>query len=419
MFSFEIIDTCGRARSGKITTPHGIINTPAFVPVGTQATVKAVSIDDLQKLKIQIVLANTYHLYLRPGIETIENLGGLHKMMNWNGPMMTDSGGYQVFSLGWAIEHGVGKVVNFLADDSREEEELKHQVVNNSKSIIPRQKLCVVDDEKATFISHVDGSLHVWTPEKSIEIQGKLGADLIFAMDECTSPVHDKEYTKKSMDRTHLWEERSLGAFRKSQGIRARGQGAGQAIYGIVQGGPFEDLRIESAKFVGNNSFFGNGIGGAMVSKSKMLEILGWIMPRLPVNRPNHLLGIGGIDDILNTVVYGIDTYDCAFPTRLARRGGLLMLPEDGGKLSNRWTLNIVREEFKNDNSVLSQNCRCELCFGGYSKGYLRHLYWAKELLIFRLASIHNLYVMEKLMSEIREGIVENKLGKVRERWMG
>ena len=412
-FSFKVNSSQGQARVGEFATPHGKILTPAFVPVGTQATIKAVSIDDLQKLKVQIVLANTYHLYLRPGVETIEILGGLHKMMNWNGPMMTDSGGYQVFSLGWAIEHGVGKVVNFLADDSREEEELKRQVVNSPKSIIPRQKLCVVDDEKATFISHVDGSLHVWTPEKSIEIQEKLGADLIFAMDECTSPMHDKEYTKQSMDRTHLWEERSLRQFEKFS------DSGKQALYGIVQGGPFEDLRIESAKFVSGNNFFGNGIGGAMLSKSKMLEILNWIMPVLPADRPSHLLGIGGIDDILNTVGFGIDTYDCAFPTRLARRGGLLMLPEDGGKLSNRWTLNVVREEFKNDSSPLSENCGCELCFGGYSKGYLRHLYWAKELLIFRLATIHNLYVMEKLMAEIREGIAENRLEKVKERWMG
>ncbi|MBI2309447.1 tRNA guanosine(34) transglycosylase Tgt [Candidatus Collierbacteria bacterium] len=412
VFSFKVVKELGQARLGELHTPCGTIDTPAFVPVGTQATVKAVSIDDLQKLKIQVVLANTYHLYLRPGVETIECLGGLHKMMNWNGPMMTDSGGYQVFSLGWAIEHGVGKVVNFLADDSREEEELKRQITVKTKSIIPRQKLCVVDDEKATFISHVDGSLHVWTPEKSIEIQGKLGADLIFAMDECTSPIHDSDYTRNSMYRTHLWEERSLVKFRKLHNKF-------QEIYGVVQGGPFEDLRIESAKFVADNHFFGNGIGGAMVTKSKMLEVLDWIMSILPADRPSHLLGIGGIDDILNTVGYGIDTYDCAFPTRLARRGGLLMLPEDGGKLLNRWTLNVVREEFKNDNSPLSQNCECELCSGGYSKGYLHHLYWAKELLIFRLTTIHNLYVMEKLMSEIREGIAENKLEKVKRKWLG
>jgi tRNA-guanine family transglycosylase len=190
-------------------------------------------------------------------------------------------------------------------------------------------------------------------------------------------------------------------------------------LYGIVQGGPFEDLRIESAKFIANNRFFGNGIGGAMVTKSKMLDVLGWIMPILPNDRPNHLLGIGGIDDILMTVDFGIDTYDCAFPTRLARRGGLLMLPEDGGNFSNRWTLNVVREEFKKDNFSVGQYCQCELCSSGYSKGYLHHLYWAKELLVFRLATVHNLYVMEKLMSEIREGIAENKLEKVKRKWFG
>lgn len=192
-----------------------------------------------------------------------------------------------------------------------------------------------------------------------------------------------------------------------------------QALYGIVQGGPFEDLRKESAKFIAGHRFFGNAIGGAMVTKNRMSDVLRWIMPILPENRPSHLLGIGGIDDILATVEFGIDTYDCAFPTRLARRGGLLMLPEDGGNMGNKWTLHSTRAEFKNDNSPISVCCECELCSGGYMKGYLHHLYWAKELLVFRLATIHNLWVMNRLMSEIREGIETKTLEKVRKKWIG
>lgn len=412
MFKFQILASDDKSRLGKLSTPHGAIDTPSFVPVGTQATVKAVTPSDLRSIGIQAVLANTYHLYLHPGAEIIEKLGGLHQMMNWTGPMMTDSGGYQVFSLGWALEHGVGKVVNFLADDSREEVGLgSRKLAAPGKSVVKRKKLCVVDDDKAVFLSHLDGSLHVWTPEKSISIQKLLGADLIFAMDECTSPMHDWEYTEKSLLRSHMWEERSLAAFQKN--------GENQAIYGIVQGGPFKDLRRKSAEFVSRNDFFGVGIGGAMVTKSKMLEVLEWIMPIIPEKRPVHLLGIGGIDDILNTVGYGIDTYDCAFPTRLARRGGILVLPEDGGGYANCWTMHITNLVFRDDLRPISLNCECESCSAGFSRGYLNHLFWAKELLAYRLATIHNLWVMNRLMSEIREGIAEKRLNKVKERWMG
>ena len=433
-FSFRIVSTDGLAKLGKLATPHGIIDTPAFVPVGTQATVKSLTPADLKSLGSQVILANTYHLYLRPGADTIYKLGGLHRFMNWDGPLMTDSGGFQVFSLGWALEHDVGKLVSLFArlpspegeanggqvDDSREEIAARQKMEKSQKSLIPRKKLCIVDDEKATFLSHLDGSLHVWTPEKSIEVQKKLGADLIFALDECTSPLHDKEYTEISMRRSHAWEERSLTAFQKGQGlIRAKGQGKAQAIYGIVQGGPFKDLRIESAKFVSGRDFFGTAVGGALVNKSKMLEILDWIMPILPPGRPNHLLGIGTIDDILNSVEKGIDTFDCAHPTRIARRGDLLTLPQDGGSLRNRWVLNITAKEFSADPTPISRTCQCEVCAGSYSRGYLKHLFWAKELLAFRLATIHNLAVMNRLMEDIRRGIADKKLKEVKVKWFG
>ncbi len=413
-FSFRVTSVEGQARLGKLSTPHGVIDTPAFIPVGTQATVKSLTPADLKSLGSQVVLSNTYHLYLQPGPDAIYKLGGLHRFMNWNGPLMTDSGGFQVFSLGWALEHDVGKLVSLFADDSREEVAFRSKEYGvgskQEKTLVKRQKLCIVDDEKATFLSHLDGSLHVWTPEKSIEVQKKLGADLIFALDECTSPLHDREYTEKSMRRSHAWEERSLKCHHDEI--------SPQAIYGIIQGGPFRDLRIQSAKFVASHNFFGTAVGGALVNKSKMLQILDWVMPILPQDRPSHLLGIGTIDDILNSVEQGIDTFDCAHPTRVARRGDLLMLPQDGGNLKNRWILNITAKEFAADPSPISRTCQCELCLNAYSRGYLKHLFWARELLAFRLASIHNLAVMNRLMSDIRAGIADKKLKEVKHKWL-
>lgn len=409
-FYFKVVSADGGARVGKLATPRGVIDTPAFVPVGTQATVKSLTPDDLKSIGSQVILANTYHLYLRPGPDAVAKLGGLHQMMGWEGPLMTDSGGFQVFSLGWALEHDVGKLVSLFSDDSREEIAARRKLTDKQKSLIPRKKLCIVDEDKATFLSHLDGSLHVWTPEKSIQVQKKLGADLIFALDECTSPLHDREYTEVSMKRSHAWEERSLAAHAAAKN---------QAMYGIIQGGPYKDLRIESAKFVASRPFFGTAVGGALVNKSKMLQILGWIMPIVPPDRPNHLLGIGTIDDILNSVEQGIDIFDCAHPTRIARRGDLLMLPQDGGNLRNRWLLNITDKEFSADPAQISRICQCELCRDGYSRGYLRHLFWAKELLAFRLATIHNLAVTNRLMADIREGILDKKLKEVKKKWLG
>lgn len=410
LFRFDITSQSGRARTGKLVTPHGSINTPAFVPVGTQATVKSLTPEDLTSIGVEVVLANTYHLYLQPGLETVRQLGGLHHMMQWSKPLMTDSGGFQVFSLGWAMEHDVGKLVTLFADDSREEVACRNLA---NRALVKREKLCVVDNEGATFLSHLDGSFHRWTAEKSMIVQKALGADLIFALDECTSPLHDKTYTEMSMRRSHLWEERSVEAFRKEH------MGARQALFGIVQGGWFEDLRRESAQFVASRPFFGNGIGGALLDKATMREILGWIVSVLPEERPNHLLGIGTIDDILSAVEQGVDLFDCAHPTRIARRGDLLMLPDDGGTFLNRWRLPITRRDWRDDSRPVSIACSCELCRHRYSRGYLHHLFWAKELLAYRLASIHNLAVMRCLMNEIREGISRGKLAKVRERWLG
>ena len=443
MFQFKITHDQGRARTGRLSTPHGEILTPAFVPVGTQATVKAVRPRDLLEIKSQLLICNTYHLYLRPGADVISNAGGLHGFMNWKGPIMTDSGGFQVLSLGAGIEHGVGKTVKLFADstdDSRVEALV--DLKRSRGEIITKEKFCFVSDDRIIFKSHLDGTFHEWTPEKSMDIQNKLGADIIFALDECTSPLHNREYTEKSLQRSHDWEERSLSAFTTSvagpaarhpsptssrldvAGARLGARLASsamvrQAIYGIVQGGPYEDLRTESTKFVESRNFFGVGIGGALVNKTVMEDILDWVSKELSGKRPVHLLGIGGIDDIFAGVERGVDSFDCADPTRIARRGDILLAPEDGGSRKNRWRANIAASEFRVDLSPLGINCGCPSCSEGFSKSYVNHLMWSRELTGYTLTTIHNLFVMEKLMAEIREGIAENKLDKVRERWMG
>ena len=406
----------GRARLGQIVTPHGVVQTPAFVPVATQGTVKGLDSQDLAGLGVQVLISNTYHLYLRPRAEIIAHLGGLHRFMGWDGPLMTDSGGFQVFSLGAAIEQGVGKVVDLFADDSREEVAVNQKLEQNQ--LLDVRSFCKVTDQGVTFISHVDGTWHEWTAEKSMQVQHLLGADLVMAMDECTSPLHDYQYTQASMQRSHDWEERSLAEFDKLQQARAEQGLARQGLYGIVQGGEYQDLREQSAKFVAEHNFFGAAIGGALVSKEIMRKILEWTVPLLPDDRPRHLLGIGGIDDIFVGVRAGIDTFDCAHPTRIARRGHLLIGPESGGNQANNWRLAIRKPEWTDDARPVDQACDCHAC-QHYSRAYLRHLYWARELTYFRLATIHNLAVMQRLMRQIRQAVAEERLGELEQFWRG
>lgn len=408
-FGFTIEKIQDGARTGRLVTPHGTIHTPAFIPVGTQATVKAVRSTDLTELGTQIIMCNTYHLYLRPGSQVITNQGRLHSFMNWSGPLMTDSGGFQVLSLGAGIEHGVGKHIDLFVDDSKVEAIAR---VNEKKDLVIREKLCVVTDERIIFKSHLDGTFHEWTPEKSVDVQQQLGADLIFALDECTSPLHDRDYTEKSLHRSHAWEERSL--------VRLRDHKVNhQAMYGIIQGGPYEDLRRESAKFVELHDFFGVGIGGALMNKTIMRDILDWVSRELSGRKPVHLLGIGSIDDIFTAVELGVDTFDCADPTRIARRGDVLMLPDDEGRKRNRWRISLTASQFQQDRRPISLSCRCSSCTGGFTRAYLHHLLWARELLAYTLTTVHNLWVMHRLMEEIREGIDQGNLGVVKERWMG
>lgn len=351
-FRFEIIARHGRARAGIFHTPHGPIPTPVFAPVGTQGTVKAVTPAQLEEIGATLILANTYHLYLRPGDELIAEMGGLHRFMNWSGPILTDSGGFQVFSL-----------------------------AANRK----------VDDDGVTFKSHIDGSIHRFTPEKSIAIQENLGADIIMAFDEC-APPYDRAYNEQAMQRTHNWAERCLKAKTR----------ADQALFGIVQGGIFPDLRQESAQFIAALNFPGNAIGGLSVGETKeetraMLDI---VLSILPEDKPRYLMGVGMPEDLVDGILRGVDIFDCVLPTRLARHNAALTRNE---------RLNMVNAAYARDPLPIDPNCACYTC-RHFSRAYLRHLIIAREMLSATLLSIHNLYTLIKLVQDTRQAILENRL---------
>ncbi len=395
MFSFEIIAIDGNARAGRLITPHGIIETPSFVPVATQATVKSLSPRELRDIKAQVIIANTYHLHLRPGVDVIEKMGGLHGFMNWDDPLMTDSGGFQIFSHGAAKEHGVGKIASIFPEEQDRGGHL------SSKKGRP---LVTVDEEGVMFFSYLDGSQHRFTPERVVDIQKKLGADMILVLDECTSPFHDYEYTKMAMERTHRWAMRSLEAFHRISDKN-------QALFGIVQGGAFQDLREKSASFIAEQGFQGFAIGGSLGrSKHDMHTVLEWTTPLLPDDRPRHLLGIGEIDDVFEIVKRGIDLFDCVTPTRMARTGTLF------ARSADRFRIHISNERFKEDPCPIEKECNCYTC-RNYSRAYLRHLFMAKELLGIHLATIHNLFFMESLMKQIRAAIIERKFEAFKDEW--
>ncbi|MSU76025.1 tRNA guanosine(34) transglycosylase Tgt [Patescibacteria group bacterium] len=393
---FSVTSKSGKARTGLLTTPHGKVRTPAFIPVGTQATVKTVDPDDLKTLGAEIVLANTYHLYLRPGTALIKKTGGLHNFMNWDGPILTDSGGFQVFSLGWGLEHGVSKISNIFPDEDEVDRRTQ------------KPRLMKVDEEGVTFASHLDGTKHRLTAEVSIKAQQDLGADIILAFDECTSPLHDEEYTREALARSHAWAARSKKAWTNRKQ---------QALFGIVQGGAYQSLREESAQFINDLDVPGYAIGGSLgKTKKDMHQILGWVNPLLDSNKPRHLLGIGEVEDIFNGVARGVDLFDCAAPTRMARNGTVLIRPESGGDLKNRFRLNVAAAKFKNDMKPIDASCDCVAC-QNYSRAYLRHLFAAHEPLGPRLATIHNLRFMMKLMEEVREAISTGNLSRLAKRW--
>ena len=402
-FHFEVEHQSEEARVGRLATPHGTIATPAFVAVGTQATVKAMTPEDLEMVGTQVIFANTYHLYLRPGEDIVAELGGLHKFMHFDRPLMTDSGGFQVFSLGAGIEHGVGKVASVFPD---EEGGSPHQTAGD-------ESLVKVTEKGVHFRSHLDGSKHFFTPEKSIQIQRKLGADMILAFDECTSPLHDHEYTEEAMHRTHRWAQRSLDAFNETEPAH----GYRQALYGIIQGGYYEDLRRESTGFIADLPFDGIAIGGSLGrTKADMHDVLEWTVPLLPAEKPRHLLGIGEIPDIFEVVERGVDTFDCVAPTRLARNKSLLARTLNGEPLS-KFRLNIRNAQFKRDPKPIVAGCECYTC-QNYSRAYLHHLFRAKELLAFRLATVHNLHFMHDLLVDIRQALRDGTFAELKADWL-
>ncbi|MGC9529924.1 MAG: tRNA guanosine(34) transglycosylase Tgt [Candidatus Bipolaricaulaceae bacterium] len=374
------------ARLGELVTPHGRVRTPAFVAVATQGAVKALDPRDLREVGVQILIGNTYHLTLRPGPVAVAAMGGLHGFTGWAGPWMTDSGGFQVFSLGAGKVHGVGKVASMFPGGAA-----------------PRPSgdpLVELTEDGARFRSVVDGSWVRFTPEEVIRRQRLLGADVILPLDECTSPFHDQAYTRQAMERTHRWARRAQAAFAASRGL---GPNPDQELWGIVQGGAYEDLRRGSARTVADMGFTGFAIGGSLGrSKADMYQVISWAGAELPPDRPRHLLGIGTVEDVVAAVRRGVDTLDCAAPTRMARNGSLLSAHEDGLRL------NIKGARFARDRRPVEPGCDCPTC-QQHSRAFLRHLLRTRELAYFRLATLHNLRFMARAMSAMRELLAQGR----------
>jgi queuine tRNA-ribosyltransferase len=380
------------ARAGRIDTVHGSINTPAYVAVGTKASVKGLTTEQLKYCGIQVVLANTYHLYLQPGESVVKDGGGLHKFMHWDRPLMTDSGGFQVYSLGIAYGRDHSK---FLS---------KHDVdefLKNAPHKDMRERLAKVSEQGVIFKSHIDGSSHTLTPEKSIEIQHDLGADIIFAFDDFVTPTDPYKDHQHATERTHRWAKRSL---RKHYEL---GQGQ-QALYGIVQGGPHKDLRVASAQTIANMGFDGFGIGGSY-TKEEMIDVLKWVCPILPEEYPRHLLGIGEPVQIFSAVEHGSDTFDCVMPTREARNGRLY---------TAYGAINIFNAVYRQDLESIDYGCTCYTCIN-YTRAYVAHLFRARELMAFTLASIHNLFFFADLVINIRNSILHNRFFEFRDEFLG
>lgn len=377
-------------RAGILTTPHGEIETPTFVVVGTKASVKALSPEQVSSLGVQAVLANTYHLYLEPGDGRVKKAGGLHSFMHWPGPSMTDSGGFQAFSLGAAFGTNVSKIAKWSDESVRASEENGDEVA-----------LAKIDEDGVTFRSHLDGSEHRFTPERSIEIQHNIGADMIFAFDECTSPQAPRAYQEEAMARTHRWAQRCLDFH-----LEAKLPSERQALFGIVQGGRFKDLREESTRIIaemksGGRGFDGFGIGGSF-DKEDMNTAVGWVNALLPEDKPRHLLGIGEPSDLFGGIENGVDLFDCVAPTRIARNGTLY---------TNDGRLNILNAQFREDFSPIDKECACYTC-QNYTRAYVAHLFRAKEMFAATLASIHNLYFIVNLVKKIRQSILDETFEK-------
>ena len=360
MFEFELIKECKEtgARAGIFHTPHGDIETPVFMPVGTQATVKTMTPEELKECNAQIILRNTYHLYLRPGHELVKEAGGLHQFMNWDRPILTDSGGFQVFSLG----------------DLRK-----------------------IKEEGVEFRSHIDGSKHLFTPESVMEIENALGADIIMAFDECNPYPASYEYVQQSSDRTMRWLERCKAAHKRED----------QALFGIIQGGMYKDLREKSARDITSVDLPGYAIGGLSVGEppEKMYEMLDYTTPLMPKNKPRYLMGVGAPDNLIEGVMRGVDMFDCVRPTRIGRNGTVF---------TKQGRLVIRNAEYAHDFRPMEEGCQCYAC-RNYSRAYIRHLIKAGEVLGIRLTTIHNIHFLTNLMKEMRQAILEDRMVQFRE----
>ena len=355
-FSFRVEHNQGGARVGEVHTPHGSLATPAFMPVGTQAAVKALSPEEVTAVGVEMLLCNAYHLYLRPGVETVHRLGGVHRFMGWSGPILTDSGGFQVFSMG---------------------------------------ALRRVDDDGVLFRSHLDGREHFFSPELATANQARLGADIIMCLDQCIAYGAGKEEVRQAMERTHRWAE---SCYRRHSASETSGS---QALFGIVQGGVFEDLRKESARHITSIPFQGYAIGGLAVgeSKAQMYETTRQVTALLPKDRPRYLVGVGSPEDLVECAAWGVDLFDCVLPTRVARHGALF---------TKHGRLDITKQRFVDQSGPVDPDCDCYAC-RNFSAAYLCHLFRSKELLGPRLASIHNLRFIMRLMADLRRSIVEGR----------
>lgn len=378
-----------QARLGRIVTPHGSIETPAFVPVGTQASVKSLTPDELHDLGVQLFFVNTYHTYLRPNLSVINTFGGLHAFMGWNGPIITDSGGFQVFSLARP----------------------KYQPADRSDDT---PSLVKITEDGVLFRSHWDGSEHFFSPEKSMEYQWTLGSDIHIAFDECTTYPTTPTYARSAMERTHRWAVRSIQEHERQWRIHERRHMPYQALYGVVQGSVYEDLRRESAEYTAGLQTDGIAIGGVSVgeSKTEMADVLRWVMPHLPVEKPRHLLGVGEIDDIFTLIEYGIDTFDCVQPTRLARMGKVyvknIRQPD--------YLLDITKSDFTCDTRPLEEGCTCYTCTR-FSRSYIHHLFHVRELLAYRLTTLHNLHFVHTLVRNIRDALRQDRFLDLKNEW--
>lgn len=389
-FSYTITEAPGderMARTGVISTPHGDIATPAFIPVGTQAAMKSMTVDMMSDIGAQALLANAYHLHLRPGQGLVEKAGGLGKFMNWSGPTYTDSGGFQILSLG----SGFKKVIS-----------MDTQTAENAKK---SSRHAFVDDDGVNFKSHLDGSMRRLTAEVSMQIQHALGADICFAFDELTSLADPDEYHREALDRTHAWAVRSMNEWERLR--QAHPERPYQALFGVLQGANIEQLRRETAQYLPTLGFDGYGIGGA-IEKAILEDTVRWVNEELPANQPKHLLGISEPDDIFAGIASGADTFDCVSPTRVARNGAAYT--RDG-------RYNVSAAKWKEDFSPIDPECECKVC-AQYSRAYIRHLFNANETLAGTLVSYHNEHFIIKMVDLIRQSIANGTFDSVRKEWV-